>query len=769
MTQAATSDLWCYRETAFSHDEAAYKESLFAVGNGYLGIRGYFDEGYPAGTLKTSAACFLNGVYESLPIEYDESAYGFAKNCHRIVPVPHHHFEIEIDDVPVTFSTGHISQYQRELNFQNGNYRRSFIWRSASGKEISLCYERSTSYSDESSARFQLSICPLNFTGTVKIRSVLDSTNGSINDIDDPRKGGTVPAENWIRQDEQHRDSGSFYHYQTRNSKINVVAYLTSTCEQNAVAAKHDDHRTFHCVTAMAAQGKEILFNSAVSYVDSRKHELSQLLTIAKEKSNTALASSYPAFIEQQHNKLSEFWNYADIQIESEDGAQYATRFSLFHLFQSTGRDGLSSISAKGLTGAGYDGHYFWDSETYIFPFWLFSQPDVAKNLLEYRVNTLGSAKKRAREMGHDKGALFAWRTIGGEECSSYFPAGTAQYHINADIAYAARSYFLATDDIEFLQQGLAELVLETARIWLDLGHIANDGTFKIFAVTGPDEYTAVVNNNFYTNKMVQTHLLWASDLVEHLNRETPEFFTQLKTDIALTDSEVSQWRQVAKKMFLPFDEKKQIFAQDDSFLDKPVWDFLNTPKEKYPLLLHFHPLVIYRHQVLKQADTLLALLLAPDEIDLTIKRNSFDYYEPINTHDSTLSTCVHGVIANEVGYTDKAYEYYQTTLHLDLEDSHHNTYYGVHTAAMGGIWMGAIQGFAGLRYANGELSFKPALPKQWQSLSFKLRYKGCVVEINLNKSGSLFRLLEGESITLRCHDKAYSVTAEKDLMVFEQ
>jgi alpha,alpha-trehalose phosphorylase len=233
-----------------------------------------------------------------------------------------------------------------------------------------------------------------------------------------------------------------------------------------------------------------------------------------------------------------------------------------------------------------------------------------------------------------------------------------------------------------------------------------------------------------------------------------------------LTEVEVNQWQQAAENMFLPFDEKKQIFAQDDSFLDKPKWDFTNTPKDKYPLLLHLHPLVIYRHQVLKQADTLLALLLAPDEIDPSLKRNCFDYYEPINTHDSTLSTCVHGVIANEVGYTDKAYEYYQTTLHLDLDDSHHNTYYGVHTAAMGGIWMGAIQGFAGLRYANGELSFRPALPSQWQSLTFRLRYRNRVIEVCLNADGSHFTVLKGEPITLRCHDKAFLVSSERTLTV---
>ncbi len=758
MNQTPQADPWCYREHSFRAADAAYKESLFAVGNGYLGIRGYFDEGYPDGTPNTSAACFLNGVYESLPIEYDESAYGFAKNCHRIVPVPRQYFEIELNGVRFSFVSEQVINYLRELNFQTGTYTRTVTWQCPTGEAMEISFERAASHQNESVARAQLTIRPLNFNGIVTVRSVLDPSNSSLNDVDDPRKGGTIPAENWLRQAEHHASDGSYYHYRTRNSGIDVVAFMTTQADEAEITSEHSEQRSVHQVSLNVSEGKLSRVVSTVSYTDSRKHAENELLNHAQRSAAQLAQLTHDEFSTAQTKALRDFWSTADIQIDSDDGAQYATRFSLFHLFQSTGRDGLSSIAAKGLTGAGYDGHYFWDSETYIFPFWLFSHPDMAKSLLQYRVSTLASAKQRAREMGHAKGALFAWRTIGGEECSSYFPAGSAQYHINADIAYASKSYFQATNDFTFLKEGLAELVLETARIWLDLGHSGDDGQFRIFAVTGPDEYTAVVNNNFYTNKMAQAHLHWACELAQMLLSEQPAFAQELMQRINLQETEIIHWQQAANSMYLPFDKDKQIYAQDDSFLQKPRWDFENTPAEKYPLLLHFHPLVIYRHQVLKQADTLLALLLAGDDIDPDTKKRCFDYYEPINTHDSTLSTCVHGVIANEIGYAEKAYDYYRTTMHLDLDDAHHNTYYGVHTAAMGGIWMGAVQGFAGLRYASGQLSFRPSLPAAWRSLSFKVSYQGRVIAITLNHQEASFELCSGEALTVLLNGKPLHV-----------
>ena len=399
------------------------------------------------------------------------------------------------------------------------------------------------------------------------------------------------------------------------------------------------------------------------------------------------------------------------------------------------------------MTGEGYEGHYFWDTEIYIFPFFLYSKPEIAKKLLEYRYAGLDKARERARQMSHAKGALYPWRTIAGDECSAYFPAGTAQYHINADIAYSIKLYFEASGDLGYMAEAGAEIVLETARIWMGIGGYDRAGRFCINEVTGPDEYTALVNNNYYTNAMAQMHLRFAADIADTLSRERPAELARIAAAIGLEPAEIAEWRRADALMALPYDTALGIHAQDDSFLSKKKWDFAATPKENYPLLLNYHPMVIYRHQVCKQADVVLALLLLPDQFTLEDKRRDFDYYEAVTTHDSSLSSCIFSIIASEVGYHDKAYDYFMETARLDLDDTHGNTHYGVHTAAMAGTWMGVSYGFAGMRVVDGALRFHPALPARWQHYQFRIQLRGALLQVRVDAEEARYTLLEGESI----------------------
>lgn len=751
---------WRYVETDFHADRAACNESLFAVGNGYIGVRGYFDEGYAAPVVNATRAAYLNGVYESLPIEYDESAYGFARNGHRIVSVPRHRFSIQLDGQWLSLAEGEVIAHERSLDFRTGQYQRHLTWKSPAGHTVKLTFTRAVSLTQRSLMLARLTVESVDYTGPIQLASVLESGQGSDNDIDDPRKGGSIPASHWQRTEHDQSAASSTLQYQTRNSQLDMAAAMASASKSADCEPFEVDGDPGNLCRIDAVPGAQYTFDTLIAYVDSRVTPAEELSTRAQTLANDGLATGVDRLLAEQRAFLDRFWSNADIEIESDDGAQYAARFALFHLLQSTGADGVSSIAAKGVTGSGYDGHYFWDAETYVFPFWLFSDPDRAKDLLNYRLSTLPSARQRAREMGHEKGALFAWRTIGGEECSSYFPAGTAQYHINADIAYAARSYVRVTGDEAILRDGLGEMILETARIWIGLGGFGEDDRFRIFAVTGPDEYTAVVDNNFYTNKLAQAHLHWALEVAQLMQSQWPEEYQALVQSIDLTDEELAIWQRAADGMYLPYDDTRQIYAQDDSFLGKPRWDFDNTPKDKYPLLLHFHPLVIYRHQVLKQPDTVLALVLEGESDDADLKRRCYDYYESLCTHDSTLSTCMHGVLASEIGYHQQAYDYYTSTLRVDLDDAHHNTYYGVHTAAMGGIWMGAVQGFAGLRYGQGRLSFKPALPEQWRSLSFKLRYRGCQVKVTLTPDATRYELVDGDAVTIEHFGQSVDLAA---------
>ncbi|MBU3180191.1 glycoside hydrolase family 65 protein [Clostridium psychrophilum] len=423
----------------------------------------------------------------------------------------------------------------------------------------------------------------------------------------------------------------------------------------------------------------------------------------------------------------------------------------MFHLLQSSGRDGKTNIPAKGLSGEGYEGHYFWDTEMYMIPFFNNNSPNVSRKLLEYRFGILDKSRQRALQMGYKKGALYAWRTINGDECSAYYPAGTAQYHINADIAFSIKKYMEVTEDKEFLIQFGAEMLFETARFWIQLGGFVErkGNKFCINCVTGPNEYTAMVNNNCYTNLMAKENLKYTYEVAVWMKDSYLEVYKDLSKKINLEENELFLWKRAADQMFIPYDEKLKIYMQDDSFLNKEVWDFKNTPKENYPLLVHYHPLTIYKYQVCKQADTVLAEFLLNHKFSKEQKKRDYDYYEAITTHDSSLSMCIFSIMANEVGYHKKAYNYFMKTARMDLDNIQGNTKDGIHAANMAGTWMGIVNGFAGMRTHDGVLSFTPYLPDKWEAYSFKVNYKNRTINVNVNKTGVEYKLLYGANILI--------------------
>ena len=373
----------------------------------------------------------------------------------------------------------------------------------------------------------------------------------------------------------------------------------------------------------------------------------------------------------------------------------------------------------------------------------------------------MDAARENARILGHKKGALYPWRTISGSECSAYFPSGTAQYHINADIAYMFVQYYFVTGDLDFVENKAAEVLFETARLWMDTGHYVGD-SFRIDAVTGPDEYTCVVNNNYYTNCMAKYNLKWAAKFYELLKDNNR--LDSLADRLEVTEEEVREWQEASEKMYLPYDEKLDINPQDDSFLSKAVWDFENTPKDHYPLLLHYHPLYIYRYQVCKQADTVLAHFLLEDEQKLSTIKNSYEYYEKITTHDSSLSTCIFSIVASKLGDIKKAYDYFMQTTRLDLDNVHHNTKDGIHTANMGGTYMGMVYGFAGLRIKEQGIFFNPIIPEQWESYEFKICYQERTIKVHISKNQCNFTLLEGKELKINVYGKEYLLN--NDLMI---
>ena len=415
---------------------------------------------------------------------------------------------------------------------------------------------------------------------------------------------------------------------------------------------------------------------------------------------------------------------------------QQAIRWNLFQVAQATWRAEGAGIPAKGLTGQAYEGHYFWDTEIYVLPFLSYTQPRIARNLLRFRHSMLGRARERAAEMSQ-RGALFPWRTINGEEASSNFQQGTAQYHINADIAYAIRRYANVQGDPQLLGEIGAEMLVETARLWEDLGFYGADEKFHLHGVTGPDEYTTVVNDNTYTNLMARLNLNFAASTVRQLRQEQPGDYTALAHQVGLRPGEIESWERAAAAMHVPFDAQRRIHPQDDTFLNREKWDLDATPREKFPLLLHYHPLVIYRHQVLKQADIVLAMFLLGNEFSEEQKRRNFDYYDPITTGDSSLSACVQGIVAAEIGRERQALEYFQYALLMDLGNVAGNASDGVHIASAAGVWTSLVFGFGGVRDFDGQLSFKPSLPHAWNELAFSLRFRDRQLRVQLTTTRS--------------------------------
>ena len=504
-----------------------------------------------------------------------------------------------------------------------------------------------------------------------------------------------------------------------------------------------------------------ITLTKYVSYHTSTGVPCEELVDRCARTLHRASETGVEALRDEQATSLERFWDSADVEIDGDDTAQQAIRWNLFQLAQASIRTQEQGIAAKGVTAGGYDGHYFWDTEVYVVPFLAYTDPIAARKLLRFRWHMLAAARRRARDLNQE-GGLYPWRTINGEEASAYYAAGTAQYHINADVVFALARYLDATGDVDFLADEGAEILVETARLWNDLGFYAtnNSGSFHIHRVTGPDEYTTVVNDNCFTNVMARFNLRYAARTVRFLAQWNSEAFESLQRRTGLELAELDAWDHAADAMYIPYDQQHEIHPQDEAFLDLEPWNWDGTPLDKYPLLLNFHPLVIYRHQVLKQADVVLAMYLRGPHFTPEQKRRNFDFYDPITTGDSSLSACVQAIVAAEVGHHHLAIDYFRRALYLDICDVHHNTADGVHIANCGGVWAGIVHGFAGM-VENGEvLSFEPRLPADWSAVRFRIHRHGSQMQVELTPDGCTLHHIEGLGVPVRDRDTRVVVRA---------
>ena len=750
-------DPWRWVEKQFEFHFLAQMESLFSTANGYLGMRGVCDEGDPVWQNGT----FINGFYESYPIVYGEEAYGFAKTGQTIVNVTDSKIvKLYVDDEPFYLPTAHLLKFERALDMRSGTLERDIIWETPSGKQVSIRSRRLVSFVERHLAAISYEVTVLNADAPIVLSSEMRYDPTPSTNEGDPRLAKGFKERVLLPQQHSVQDRRILLSHITRNSRMSLACGSDHGFETECPYVYHsrgdeDEGQVVFSVDAQA--GVPIRLIKYITYHTSSRSPAQELCDRAQRTLDRALRNGFDHLLASQRQYLDEFWERSDIQIDghpetptSTESMQQVLRFNLFHILQASARAQGAGVAAKGLTSQAYEGQYFWDMEIYVLPFLIYTSPQIAKNLLKFRYRMLDQARQRAREVSQ-AGALFPWRTINGEEASAYYPAGTAQYHIDADIMYALKKYVEVTGDEEFRFKEGAEMLVETARMWYSLGFFSKQksGQFCINGVTGPDEYNTVVNNNTYTNLMARENLWYAANTVKTLHKQHPDWFAALVHKTNLELSEVDHWKQAADQMYQPYHELLGIHLQHDGFLDEDVWDFENTPADKYPLLLHFHPLVIYRHQVIKQADIVLAMFLLGHELPQEQKRRNFDYYDPLTTGDSSLSVCIQSIVAAEIGYMEKALEYAKYAVLMDLGNVAGNVKDGCHIAAMGGTWMVLVYGFAGMRDYNGRLSFHPRLPKTIKRLQFPLTIQGQRLEVDINDQSVTYLLRQGTHLAI--------------------
>ncbi len=762
-------DPWRLVESEYDAADLGVTETLFAVSNGYLGLRGNVEEGRDTHLHGT----FVNGFHETWPIEHAEEAFGLARVGQTIVNVPDPKtIKLYVDDEPLLLTTADLEHYERTLDLREGLLRRDVLWRTSSGKRVRITSTRMASVEERHLAVLTFEVEMLDGDASLVISSqLLNRQDGSdeyhvrsaaMGEGVDPRRADTF--EHRVLEPRLHevRDDRLLLGYRTHNSRMTIATMVEHRIEtedplRRDVVVEEDLAKEVFRIEA--TPGRSVRLEKLVAVHTSRGVPARELADRCTRTLDRASGRGVPALHEEHARTWERFWAESDVEVDGLPDVQQAVRWNLFQLGQAAMRAGSHGIAAKGLTGSGYGGHYFWDTECYVLPFLTYTHPQAARNALRFRHGMLDDARRRAAEMAQ-YGALFPWRTINGHEASAYFAAGTAQYHINADISYALMKYARATGDRQFLCSQGVDLLVETARLWADLGfwQVNGDKSFHLHAVTGPDEYNTVVNDNFFTNAMARHNLCAAVEVVRELERTDLPQLRRAAARLGLQRSEVAEWERISEHMHIPFDEDYGIHPQDSQFLEREVWDLEGTPAENAPLLLHYHPLVIYRFQVLKQADVVLALYLLGDQFSLGDKRADFDYYDPITTGDSSLSAVVQCIIAAEVGYHELALRYFYDALFVDLADRHRNAADGVHVASTGGVWSTLVGGFAGMRDHGGRLTFDPRFPAGWAGMTFRMRWHGSRLRLRLTQEALTLVVEVGEPVEVEVRGEPVEV-----------
>ncbi|MFF7404494.1 MULTISPECIES: glycoside hydrolase family 65 protein [Streptomyces] len=744
---------WTVRETTLDLDVLAQSESVFALSNGHVGWRGNLDEGEPHGL----PGSYLNGVHEVHPLPYAEAGYGYPESGQTVINVTNGKvLRLLVDDEPFDLRYGRLTAHERVLDLRRGVLERTCEWTSPAGSTVRVRSTRLVSLTQRAVAAVAYEVEAVDARSRVVIQSELVANESLPGSDGDPRAAMALQSP---LEQEDHLATGNRLRlvHRTRRSGLRVAVaadHVVSGPERTTTRSESGTDLARLTVTSVLEPGQSLRVEKLVAHGWSATRSLPAMADQVDAALAAAAHDGWPGLLADQRACLDDFWARADVEVSGDEEIQQAVRFALFHVLQAGARAERRAIPAKGLTGSGYDGHAFWDTEMFVLPVLTHTAPAAVAEALRWRYSTLDEARERAAQLGL-AGAAFPWRTIAGPEGSAYWPAGTAAFHVNAGIADAVVRYVEATDDTAFEREAGVELLVETARLWRSLGHHDAHGVFHLDGVTGPDEYSAVADDNAYTNLMARQNLLAAADVVERHPREAAR--------LGVDEEESAAWRDAAAAMHVPYNAELGVHEQHSGFTRYQRWDFDGTRSDQYPLLLHFPYFDLYRKQVVKQADLVLALYtcdgwFAERYDEEQIARN-FAYYEPLTVRDSSLSACCQAVVAARTGHLDLAYDYTAEAALMDLHDLEHNTRDGLHIASLAGTWMALVAGFGGMRRDGERLRFAPRLPERLSRLAFHVQFRGRRLRVEIDADKTTYELLDGPPLDLRHHGDAVTVT----------
>ncbi|MFG2127354.1 glycoside hydrolase family 65 protein [Streptomyces sp. NPDC048751] len=742
---------WTVRETDLNLDVLAQSESVFALSNGHVGWRGNLDEGEPHGLPGT----YLNGVHELHPLPYAEAGYGYPESGQTVINVTNGKvLRLLVDDEPFDLRYGRLVTHERTLDLRRGVLERTCEWTSPAGTTVRVRSTRLVSLTQRAIAAVAYEVEPVDSRTRVVIQSELVANESLPEPNGDPRAARALKSP---LEPEEDYTSGQRLRlvHRTKRSGLRVAVaadHVVTGPDGTSTSSESNVDVARMTVTSVLEPGERLRVEKLVAHGWSGARSRPAMSDQVEAALAAAAHSGWSGLLDEQRAYLDDFWARADVEVDGDEEIQQAVRFALFHVLQAGARAEQRAIPAKGLTGSGYDGHAFWDTETFVLPLLTYTAPEAVAEALRWRQNTLPAARERATQLGL-RGAAFPWRTIEGSEGSAYWPAGTAAFHVNADIADAVVRYVAATGDTDFERDTGVELLVETARLWRSLGHHDAHGAFHIDGVTGPDEYSAIADDNTYTNLMARSNLLAAAEVVERHPKQA--------AGLGVDAEESAAWRDAAEAVFIPYNDELGVHEQHAGFTRYQRWDFAGTRPDQYPLMLHFPYFDIYRKQVVKQVDLVLAMYTCGNHFDDDQVARNFAYYEPLTVRDSSLSACVQAVVAAQAGHLRLAYDYTAEAALMDLGDLEHNTRDGLHIASLAGTWTALVAGFGGTRREGDSLRFAPRLPETFSRLAFSLQLLGRRLRVEIGPDKATYTLLSGPPLTIRHHGEEVALNGD--------